>query len=436
MDTSLLTGWLSWLVLGLGVAGSVFLLARRERWWWLYVVPAVVVVAGVAAWLLGTIVAERLFAAPLTTSDIVWIAVALAAVPLAVGQLFRTPWWRKGVAVVAAIAVIAAAGNQINKNYQEFPAVKDLFGPSGTDEQAALPGRTPKSTPTVQTTEPLTTSWIPTGSGIPTDGKGKVLPFDIPNTQSGFSARPAWVYLPPAYFADNRTPLPVVILYHGQPGSPDEWIFGDRVQSTMNAFAAQHNGIAPIVVMPDVLGSQLANPICADSALGNVDTYLAKDVPAAITTQLDVDPDPKHWVVGGFSYGGTCSLQMATNHPDRFPNFIDISGEKEPTRGSGDTARQTTVADAFGGDESKFIAINPADLMQKNKYPHSAGWFVWGQNDPDYRSDQLHNYKLAKAAGMAVQTWESPGTAHDWATATAALDHTMPWIASTTGLTS
>ena len=84
-----------------------------------------------------------------------------------------------------------------------------------------------------------------------------------------------------------------------------------------------------------------------DSSLGQVDTYLSQDVPAAIKSQLRVDPDPKHWVFGGFSYGGTCALQMATNHPEEFPNFIDISGEREPTLGT----HAQTVNTAFGGDE-------------------------------------------------------------------------------------
>ncbi|WP_041371181.1 alpha/beta hydrolase [Nakamurella multipartita] len=434
MDTSLMSGWLSWLVLGLGVAGAAFLLVRRPRWWWLYVVPPVVLVSAVTGWLLGTVGGEKLFAQPLTGSDIFWIAIALAAIGLAVGQQVRSPWWRKIVAVVAAVLVLAAAGNQINKNYQEFPAVKDLFGPSGTD-QSSLPPVTPQTTRPTTPSGPLTATWAPTGANIPADSKGKILPFTIPPTQSGFSARPGWVYLPPAYFADNREPLPVLILFHGQPGSPDDWITGDRVQTVMNDFAAQHNGIAPVVVIPDVLGSQLANPICADSSLGNVDTYLAKDLPAAIASQLDVDQDHRHWVVGGFSYGGTCALQMATNHPDVYPHFVNISGEKEPTLGSGDTARKTTVDAAFGGDEAKFVAINPADLMQKHSFPDSSGWFIWGQADPDTKLQQIRNDQLATTAGMNVQIWEVPETGHDWGTAASGLAHVMPWMATTMGLT-
>jgi len=446
VSVSLLSGWLPWALTALGAAGLIFLLCRRERRWWLYVVPGVVIVAGVAAWLIGSVGGEKLFAKPLKTSDIVWIGVAIAAIGLALAFMFATAWWRKILAVLAAIAVVAAAGNQINKSYEEYPAVRDLFGPSTEDQVSGLPPITPEpagpsgsvtpspSGPAVPA-GPLTTTWTPTGPDIPADGKGKVSAITIANTASGFDARPGWVYLPPAYYAQNAQPLPLLVLFAGQPGSPDDWLSGDRVPSVMNDFAAAHNGIAPIVVMPDSLGSELANPLCADTNLGKVDTYLSKDVPNAIRTQLRVDPDPAHWVVGGFSYGGTCALQMATNHPDIYPNFVDISGELEPTLGSGPTGRKQTVDTAFGGDESKFKAINPADLMASEKYPDSAGWFIWGEADPENKPEQLQLYAAAKAAGMDVQQWEAPGTGHDWGTVTAGLAHVMPWMATRMNLT-
>lgn len=438
VDISLLSGWLPWVVLALGAISAVYLLCRRERWWWLYVVPAVVVVSAVAAYLIGVVGGEKLFAKPLKTSDIVWIGVGIAGLLLGIAYMFgKTNWWRRALAVLAAILVLAASGNEVNKSYVQYPTVKDLFGPSGDDQVNGLPSVTPGQSASVTPLPagPLTTTWTPTGPDIPADGKGKIAPITIPPTESGFAARPGWVYLPPAYFAQNPQPLPVLILLAGQPGSPDDWLSGDRVQGVMNEFAAAHNGIAPIVVMPDSIGSELANPLCADTSLGNADTYLAKDVPNAIRNQLRVDTNPAHWVVGGFSYGGTCSLQLATNHPDVFPNFVDISGELEPTLGSGTTGRKQTVDTAFGGDEAKFKAINPADLLASKKYPNSAGWFIWGDGDPENKPEQLQLYNAAKAAGMDVQQWESAGTGHDWGTVTNGLAHVMPWMATKMNLT-
>jgi S-formylglutathione hydrolase FrmB len=424
-------------MLALGGVAGIFLLCRAQRWW-LYVLPIVVVVAAAAAWLIGDVGGERLFAKPLNTPDDVWIAVGLSAVGLAAGSWYRSTWRRKIIAVLAAVMVVIAAGNQINRSYVQFPAVRDLFGVPTADQVSGLPAVSPVPTAAPTSTfpaGPLTVTWIPVGPGIPADGRGKISSFTIPNTRSGFNARPGWVYLPAAYFAQNPQPLPVLMLLHGQPGSPDDWLKGDRVQTLMNDFASHHHGIAPIVVMPDVLGSELANPLCADTTLGAVDSYLSLDVPTAIRTQLRVDPNPRHWVIAGFSYGGTCSLQMATNHPGIYPNFIDIAGQPEPTLGSGTAGRKQTVDTAFGGDPAKFTAINPADLLASRSYPTSAGWFLWGATDPDTKTGQQQLFAAAQKAGMTVQQWEVPVTGHDWDTATAALTHTIPWIATQTGLT-
>lgn len=431
MGVSLFTGWLPVVVTVLGVVAAVFLLIRRLRWWWVWFVPGVIVLSAIGAWWVTTVVGENLFAETLPRIIGVWIGVIIAAVGLAIGHLFASRWWDKIVAVLAAVLVVAAAGNQINNHYQQYPTVGDLVGATSDQEINGPPVKTTGSTVPPLPVGPLTQTWTPTGPSMPADGKGKVSPIDLPGTESGFNARKGWVYYPPAYFASNPEPLPVLIIIVGQPGDPGDWFLGDRVQSVMDSYAQAHNGIAPIVVSPDPLGSQINNPLCANSSLGQVDTYLAKDVPNAIKNQLLVDTDPKYWAIGGFSYGGTCSIQLATNHPDVYPSFLDISGEVEPTLGS----HQKTVETAFGGDEAAFKAINPMDIMSGKQFPNSAGWFIVGENDTDYTPQQQQVYQAAKAAGMDVQYWVSPGTGHDWGTAVAGLAHVMPWLGQRFNLT-
>ncbi len=427
MGVSLLDGWLPWTLLVLGIAGGVFLLARRERWWWLYVVPATVVVSGISAWIIGNTVAKSVIGQDLSFSDQIWIAVALAGIILAIASLFRTPWWRKLVAILAGLLVVAMAGNQINKSYVQYPRLGDLFGPSTSDD--ALPVRTSGAGSTLPSA-PLADSWRPTGANIPTDG-GQVSTIALPGTISGFQPRESYVYLPPAYFADNPEPLPVMILFHGVPGGPGDWNLGDRVKGVMDAYAAEHNGIAPVVVMPDASGGQVDNPLCTDSNLGKVGTYLSQDVPNAIKSQLLVDPRPQRWTVGGFSYGGTCALQLATRYPDIFPTFLNFAGEEEPSLGT----HADTVQKAFGGDEAKFKAINPLDLMAAKRYPNTAGWFIIGAEDGIEGPTFPKLFAAAQAAGMDVQYWEVPGLGHDWAVPVAGLTHVMPWLGARMGIT-
>lgn len=254
---------------------------------------------------------------------------------------------------------------------------------------------------------------------------------DLPGTVSGFAARPGNVYYPPAYFAENPQPLPVLIMLPGQPGNTTDWFVGAKAQVTMDEFAAANNGIAPIVVIPDPLGSELANPMCTDSKLGNVNTYLSKDVPDGIKKQLRVDPEPNHWVIGGFSYGGTCSLQMALEHTDVFPNFLDIAGETQQSIGSPDDNLAV-----FDGDQAKLLTTQPlAQLTSGKKFPNTAGWFMWGSEDSGIKPGQKELFMAAQAAGIDVQQWESVGTSHDWITADLGLRQALPWIVAKTGLT-
>ena len=75
----------------------------------------------------------------------------------------------------------------------------------------------------------------------------------------------AQVYLPPSYFTNPRPLLPVLVLMAGQPGKPEDWLQGGKLTATMDAFARDHEGLAPVVVIADGTGSQMANPLCTDS---------------------------------------------------------------------------------------------------------------------------------------------------------------------------
>ena len=430
---SLVDGWLRTVVLVLGLMGFGYLLIRPFSWWWVRVVPIVLVVSALSGAAIGYFAGDKLFAEPLPAMVDVWIAVAIAGIGLAIGYMFRSTWWQRVLAIVAAAVVVAAAGNQINIWYHQYPELGDLLGVTSAQEIAGPPPIAPDGATTSPRPPagPLTTTWKPTGPDIPADGKGRMSTIDLPGTVSGFAARPGNVYYPPAYFAENPQPLPVVIMLAGQPGNTTDWFVGAKAQNTMDEFAADHAGIAPVVVVPDPLGSELANPMCADSPLGNVSTYLAVDVPAAIKKQIRVDQNMNHWVIGGFSYGGTCSLQMVLNHPDVYSNFIDISGETQQSIGS----PEENLA-VFDGDTARLLTTQPlAILTSGKKFPHSAGWFMWGSEDSGTKPGQLQLFPAAQAAGMDVQQWESVGTSHDWVTADSSLRHAMPWIAARTNLT-
>ncbi|MEV4153828.1 alpha/beta hydrolase-fold protein [Nocardia salmonicida] len=426
-DLSLLTGWLPVALTVLGAVGAVWLLFPRARRYVTTTMPIVLLSAVVLTVAMYLFVEEiwQPFPDPVAVSVYVLIGIAVAAVLLVLPRiLVRRSVGTVLVTVLAAGVVLVAVGVRINLVYASYPTVGAALGVDEVDRIEA--GELTRSNQVISA-RPLEPAWRAPG-GLP-DG-GRMLTATVPPTASGFTAREAQIYLPPAYFADPRPLLPVLVLLAGEPGAPQDWFVGGQLAETMDSFARAHSGLAPVVVVADGTGSQLANPLCLDSALGKVATYLAVDVPAWTKANLQIDPDPRSWAVGGLSYGGTCALQLATNYPGVYPTFLDISGQDEPTLGD----RQRTVDAAFGGDTAALLRVNPLDLLRSRTYPDSAGAFVVGAEDEMYRPQVERMYQAAKDAGMDVRLRILPG-GHNFALWASGLRDQLPWLATRLGLT-
>lgn len=427
---SLVSGPLPVLVVLLGILGAGWLLAGRRRWFLRWAVPLSLLAAAAATVVLYVIVERvwRPFPDPVEKPVYVWICVGLWAVFLLVPRILVGRTWMIPISILAAGAVVLTAALQINQVFYAYPTAGSALGLPDPDRIDFT--QVPPPQAQVVSGRPLEDTWasqVP--GGMP--GSGRYTTAAIPGDKSGFAARDAVIYLPPSYFVTPRPLLPVLVLLAGQPGSPEDWLHGGKLAATMDEFARAHHGLAPVVVVPDGTGSQLANPLCVDSKLGNVATYLAVDVPAWTKAHLQVDPDPRSWAVGGLSYGGTCALQLATNFPQVYPTFLDLSGQEEPTLGD----RKRTVDEAFGGNEAAFVAVNPMDLMRSRRYPDTAGIIVVGDRDDAYRGGAKTVYEAAKNAGMDVQYVEVPGT-HSFLVWSTGLRDELDWLARRMGLIS
>jgi enterochelin esterase-like enzyme len=410
LEWSLLSGPLPAGVTALGAAGLVYLLVRRGRGWWVRrMLPVVVVTLVVTAATVGYVDhVWRPFPDRLPLPVVGWMGLGLLGITLGAMRVRRGPWWRPVAAVACALAVVATAAVQVNVHFGHYPVVRSALGrpPRIMGGLPDLGEHQPTASSSVAS-RPLAVTWSP-----PPDmpGTGRVAEVHIPGTVSGFRARSAWTYLPPAYLSSTRPTLPVLVLLAGQPGSPRDWFDGGRLDTVLEGFAKRHRGLAPVVVVPDDLGAPLNNPLCVDSRLGKVETYLARDVPDWIVTHLKVDADRRHWGIAGYSHGGTCALQLAVRRPDLFPNFIDVSGQKEPTLGD----RAHTLAAAFNGDKAAFAAANPLDILATRRFRDTAGFFAVGRDDREYLPQQRAVAEACRHAGMRVDAVEMPG-GHTWA---------------------
>jgi S-formylglutathione hydrolase FrmB len=422
-DTSVLDGPLPWVILVLGVLGLLWLVLLFQKTYLLVIVPATAVISLLlvilAKWLIEDV--WKLFSDPIPTSNYVWGGAAVFAVLLFVPRLIRGRGaGARIITVLATVFAVVMALAQINDHFDEYPTVGSVVGINNVRTVSLDEARS-----TDMKTIDVDKWKKPAGLS----SQGGVITSPIPGTVSKFNARPAKVYLPPAYFAEPRPLLPVLVLMAGQPGSPEDWLVGGRLTQTMDQYAAANEGLSPIVVVADATGDELANPLCMDSNLGNVSTYLSVDVPGWVKNTLQVETSPSAWAIGGLSYGGTCSLQMTTNHPDIYPTFLDMSGQLEPTLGD----RKRTIDQAFGGNAGKFTAVNPMDLMKSKKYPEVAGAFVVGKDDAEYRPGLTQVYQAAQAAGMDVHLNVVPG-GHSFAVWSAGLKLEMPWLGKRLGL--
>lgn len=427
LDVSLVSGPVRLVLLIVGPLALLALLLRRAPSWWTRRVP-VAAVAGVAAAGLLVLVVQvlwRPFPDALPRPAVLFTGLTVAALVLAVR---RGPGRvRAGLALVAVGLVAVSGAAQVNQQFEAYPTLRGALG-------LPLPGRVrfadlPRSLPVLSAPpgQPLAAVWQPP-PGQPATGVVTSVP--VPGTRSGFAARPAWIYLPPAYQSTPRPLLPVLVLLAGQPGTPRDWFDGGTLDQIMSGYAQAHAGLAPVVVVPDPLGAQYANPLCVDSSAGNAFTYLSRDLPDWIDRNLQVDRDRAHWAVGGVSFGATCALQLAVGAPTTFPTALVLSGQAEPTLG--DHAR--TVRQRFGGSDAAFRAANPLDVLARERFPDSAAVVAVGDKDTLYRPQADALARAIQTAGMTVRRASAPG-GHSWVVWRAVLTQELDWLGTRLGLT-
>lgn len=219
------------------------------------------------------------------------------------------------------------------------------------------------------------------------------------------------MYLPPAYQTATRPSLPVLVLFSGQPGGPADWLTGGQLRSQLDRFAEAHHGVAPVTVVVDPNGTGNGNTMCMDSLIAQADTYLSQDVPAWIKSTLDVSTDPRQWAVGGFSFGGTCAMQMGTAHPEIFPSILAFSAEREPALAKD---RNKTIQDSFDGDVAAFESRTPLVLMQQRNYAGSGAYLAAGETDHEF-VDYMHELaNAARNAGFEIEEHSIQHAGHSW----------------------
>ncbi|MCU1343814.1 MAG: esterase [Acidimicrobiia bacterium] len=433
---SLVDGFFPWLIAIAAFTLTAVAIAGRPGRFYARQLPITVAGASIIA-AVAVLVVHRVHGLIADPTDeypfTVNVLATLALVNLAVAAWTwrQTRGWQRGVGIVAAVAMAMLAGDRLAIRYGYPRDVRALLGlevpgakkfeatafapepsPPGTEavSESLAPSPTtgaPNAATSVTPGSPtaFSTSWH-APANLPRQGE-LLHDVPIPGSKSGFNARKAYVYLPPAFFAQPRPRLPVVILLSGVPGQPKNWLDGLSTHKVYDQFAAGHEGLAPILVFPDYTGGFTSDRGCVDSGNINVETYLAVDVPAFVAHTFEPAAGPSSWGIGGFSDGGTCALMVGLRHPDIFGPILDFSGDAGPTMNG---SRKDYVNQFLGGDDTRYAEHDPQALLAGRHFPATTAlWLEAGDQEPRKKAATVAIADAARADAITVNLVTKPG---------------------------
>ncbi len=427
MNLSLVSGWLPLVGQVLAVLAVVAAIDWRSRRRTFGTVPGrwrrQLLVGIPVAGVLTAIVALVIVGGSLDADDIplgsyFWCFGFLLAVCVLVTGWTDERWLRRAVAILAVVLTAAATLGTVNAQADSFPTVGRLLHDD------------PENVVDTPQLKQMQADVVRTGK-LPS--QGVVISESIPATVSHFDTRPAYVYLPPAWFAKVTPDLPTLVLLPGEPGSASDWSNDGDADGIADAFAADHRGTAPIIVMPDPNGVKTVDSECVNSKFGDAEKYLVDDVPAFVRQRFSASKAPGSLAVAGLSAGGTCSTMLALDHPTVYPTFASFSGFASPQYQE-DTEAET-IDILFGGSRAAFNAHDPSQLLEHNHYAGLAGWFEVGDQDSEPLQAAHALQPAALAAGISTCILVRPG-GHDFGLWHQALQDAFPWISWRLGLIS
>ncbi|XBL81365.1 alpha/beta hydrolase-fold protein [Mycobacterium shigaense] len=438
---SLMHGWVPITVQVL--AGVVLALAIgwRSPRWRVIRLPLSAVVGGCVAYAARWYVVDRgLSEEPAPWPLWLWIALAGTAATVLLLGWRSARRWRRATAVVAVPLCLLSAALVLNLWVGYFPTVQSAWNQL-------------TSGPLPDQTDPATVTAMAAKGARP--AHGSVVPVVIPSDASHFKHRGELVYLPPAWFASSPPPaLPAVMMIGGQFNTPADWTRAGEAIKTIDAFAAAHDGNAPVLVFVDSGGAFNNDTECVNGSRGNAADHLTKDVVPFMRSAFGISPDRAHWGVAGWSMGGTCAVDLTVMHPDEFSAFLDVAGDYFPNAGT----KSQTITRLFGGNADAWATFDPSTVIARHgNYSNVAGWFAISSDAAQHREFAITDAGSMRLAGREAAANPSNQTAaayslcalgrangidctvvpqpgkHDWPFADRVFEAALPWLAGQLG---
>lgn len=416
-SVSLVHGWLPVTVQTITATALIGSLARRPRHWyavWLAPIAAVGVIGAAAA----RAVLSNLGVAgdePAPWQLWAWVALSATAIATVFTGWPQSHWYLRNLTVFAASFGLLSTGLVVNGWIGYLPTVGIAWNQF---TNGPLPGQTDWASVTAMRQRGIRPA------------TGALVTVAITPASSTFAHRDELVYLPPIWFTQGpaSSPLPAVMMIAGEFHTPADWVRIGEAVTTLDDFASEHDGSAPVAVFVDSGGAFGNDTECVNGPRGNAADHLVKDVVPYVVSTFDVSASQANWGVAGFSSGGTCALDLTVMHPDRFGAFVDIAGDRGPNTGT----KEQTIARLYGGDEEAWQSFDPSTVIARHgPYENVSGLFISPGGAPVPGVDETL-CALGRSRSIACHVWRLPGR-HDWPFATNAFEASLPWLAEQLG---
>ncbi len=302
------------------------------------------------------------------------------------------------------IAVVVASAAAINRHYSYITDAGSLIGRVPGDL-----GHKPRYVAATQT-QPL---------------RGTVVEEELGGMR--FSAKPLYIYLPPGYSQEGNElrRYPVLYLLHGSPGVAIDWIRTGHIDRTMDRLL-RASAVHPfIIAMPDFDLGYARDTECQDIPDGpQMQTYLTHDVVSFVDTHFRTIPDRRDRVIGGFSAGAYCGINLAMRHQSVFSAFVSQCGYTKPDENS-------YTRDLFGKSSWLRRENTPADYLPWMPVSRPFGAYIEaGSADRAFRTESRYVAEVLRLHGASVTFQLFEGHDHTWADARAHGAYVLRWASS------
>lgn len=209
-----------------------------------------------------------------------------------------------------------------------------------------------------------------------------------------------YVYVPPDYESRPDTRYPVLYLQHGGGENETSWIRAGRANVILDNLIAENKAKPMIIVVNSGFAFRPDEPM--DSGIeflpgSSFEHMLLEDVIPTIDNSFRTIADRDHRAMAGLSMGSLQTLQVGLTHLDTFAWLGVFS--RPPVD--------------FNADQAFNGILNDPELLNSK-----LSLFWWGVGTTEVAMFNRYKEILQdfENRGIRYETYESPGTAHEWQT--------------------